>query len=570
MYRYSIKLIITITCCFLFLTNVMIAQDFGSMRSSVTNASTQQPSSLTLSLPQESDLTSIVQIDVVDPDVYLLQPGDVVSFQFEGNFSLFVPGIQINPSGAIVIPNLGAFLISDKTINEATVQLKEFAKNKLKKTELTYFGLEKARIITVDVLGAGNQSGSYSLPGLSRLDALIAKLYGKAENISGNDKLQTVSNKLPAFSFKEITDNSISFRDIVIKRKNGIKDTIDFVYFLRAGQKEANPVIQNGDQVFFTSQSKKQPRVSISGEVNAIGEFLFKSGETIADIIQLGSGFTTNSDTTFIYLESKTGNKKVDYSQWRTTILQPNDRVVVPENRREYAYSSAWVYGEVVNPGNYTVKDQITTVEELIEKAGGLTEDALKNGAYIIRSRQNTSATISAQSNFDLLLQRTSDQYIQGLEYLELESKLGRNRINIDLNDKSSFEKIRIYDGDNLIIPQNLNVVTVFGQVMIPGQYAYDSKKTVQDYIQNVAGGITNAADKERVFIIKAGTLSWYKPTETHLESGDLIFVDRIPYADFDTKTQIDISRNNLKLSIWSLIISAIGTTAILISALVR
>jgi len=72
--------------------------------------------------------------------------------------------------------------------------------------------------------------------------------------------------------FKEITDNSISYREIKIKGKTGRVDTIDFVYFLRAGSKNANPVIQNGDQVFFTTQSKKQARVSISGEVNAEGE----------------------------------------------------------------------------------------------------------------------------------------------------------------------------------------------------------------------------------------------------------------------------------------------------------
>jgi protein involved in polysaccharide export with SLBB domain len=549
--------------------NYGFCQDFGSMRQ---NAGSATPTSVSLpvAVPQENQLNTIVQIDVVDPSTYLLQPGDVVSFQFEGNFSLYVPSIQINPSGAIVIPNLGAFLLSDKTITEATEILSTFAKSKLKKTELTYFGLEKARIITVDVFGAAQQSGSYSLPGLSRLDALIAKLYGKAENISENDKLQSVVNKLPSFTFKEITDNSISYRDIIIKRKNGQRDTIDFVYFLRPGKKEANPVIQNGDQLFFTTQSKKQPRVSISGEVNAEGEFHFKKGESIQDILQLGSGFTTNSDTTFVWLASADGNKKVDRTQWSSVYLKPNERVVVPEKLREYEYSSAWVYGEVLNPGNYTVTDQETTVEELLQKAGGLTVNALPNGAYIIRSRQNTSATISAQSNFDLLLQRSSDQYIQGLEYLELESKLGRNRINLDLNDQASLKGIKIYDGDNLIIPQNLNVVTVFGQVMIPGQYAFDAKRSVEDYINKQAGGVTNAADANRIFIIKAGTLSWYKPEDTKLESGDLIFVDRVPYANFDTKTQIDISRNNLKLSIWSLVISAIGTTTILISALLR
>ena len=569
MKRYSIHFFLILLFTFSITVRGVLAQQSSSGLQTIGGQTVSSPT-LPLNNVSETDFNTIVQIDVVNPDEYLLQPGDVVSLQFEGNFSLYISALQINPSGYVVIPSLGSFEISDKTINDAKRILQKFASSKLKKTELTYFGLQKARIITVDVFGAASQSGSYSLPGLSRLDALIAKLYGKAENISSNDKLQTVSNKLPSFTFKEITDNSISYREIKIKGKTGRVDTIDFVYFLRAGSKNANPVIQNGDQVFFTTQSKKQARVSISGEVNAEGEFHYKKGETVADIIKLGSGFTTNSDTNFVMLVSPGKTEKIDNAQWKSTLLNPNDRVIVQEKNKEYNFSSAWVYGEVKTPGNFTVIDQETTVQELLEKAGGITDRALKNGAYIIRSRQNTSSTISAQSNFDLLLQRTSDQYIQGLEYLELESKLGRNRINLDLNDPASLNSIRLYDGDNLIIPQNLNVVTVFGQVMIPGQYAYSEKKTVQEYIDEQAGGVTNAADASRIFIIKAGTLSWYLTAETKLESGDLIFVDRVPYANFDTKTQIDISRNNLKLSIWSLVISAVSTTSLLLSILFK
>jgi len=549
---------------------LLLAGSLNAQKLPSSALSSQQPSSLSTMSFSGNDVEMPAQVHVVNPDTYILQPGDVVSLQFEGNFTLYVPSIQINPSGSIVLPNLGSFAISDISITEATKLLKEFAKKKLNKTELTYFGLEKARVATVDVFGVNRKSGSYTLPGLSRLEALMYKLFGQTDVITLANQSQTVINRPPNYSFKEILDNSVSYRDIVIRHKDGSKDTIDFVYFIRAGIGSSNPVVQNGDQLFFTTQSQKQARVSISGEVNFEGEFLYKNKETLADLVKLGSGFTTNSDTTYVYLVKTSGAQKIKREEWERVELEPNERVVVPQKVRELTSSSAWVYGQIEVPGNYSIADQETSVLELIEKAGGLRQSALRNGAYIIRSRQNTSTTISAQSDFDLLLQRTSDQFIQGLEYLELESKLGRNRINLNLDDKESLKAVRIYDGDNLIIPQNLNLVTVFGQVMIPGQYVFDASKSAVDYVKQEAGGMTNAANETRIFIIKAGTLSWYRPTETKIESGDLIFVDRVPYADFDTKTQIDISRNNLKLSIWSLVISAIGTTSLLLSVILR
>jgi len=549
---------------------LLLAGSLNAQKLPSSALSSQQPSSLSTMSFSGNDVEMPAQVHVVNPDTYILQPGDVVSLQFEGNFTLYVPSIQINPSGSIVLPNLGSFAISDISITEATKLLKEFAKKKRNKTELTYFGLEKARVATVDVFGVNRKSGSYTLPGLSRLEALMYKLFGQTDVITLANQSQTVINRPPNYSFKEILDNSVSYRDIVIRHKDGSKDTIDFVYFIRAGIGSSNPVVQNGDQLFFTTQSQKQARVSISGEVNFEGEFLYKNKETLADLVKLGSGFTTNSDTTYVYLVKTSGAQKIKREEWERVELEPNDRVVVPQKVRELTSSSAWVYGQIAVPGNYSITDQETSVLELIEKAGGLRQSALRNGAYIIRSRQNTSTTISAQSDFDLLLQRTSDQFIQGLEYLELESKLGRNRINLNLDDKESLKAVRIYDGDNLIIPQNLNLVTVFGQVMIPGQYVFDASKSAVDYVKQEAGGMTNAANETRIFIIKAGTLSWYRPTETKIESGDLIFVDRVPYADFDTKTQIDISRNNLKLSIWSLVISAIGTTSLLLSVILR
>lgn len=513
------------------------------------------------------------QVEIVNPESYLLQPGDRIGLQFQGTLSLFLPSVLINPSGYIVLPEIGSFKVADLTISEAQKVLESFVAKKLNKTSLTYFGLDKARNVTIDIVGFKEYTVSYSLPGLVRFNVIIDELFPNLrEQITidnSNKTLENTTNTSP-FLFDEAQKSSPSFRSIVIKDKTGREKQIDYMYYLRAGQKEHNPVLQNGDLIFFKKNDVKQARVSISGEVNFSGEFSFKTNETLFDLLRLGSGFTSNADTSFVIVYNGDSNKEVPNSSWRTTTLEPNDRVIVLPKEKQRLFSSAWVFGEVHIQGNFSIIDQKTTVAELLKKSGGTLPKALKNAAFIIRNNSSALENVNKRTNYDLLLQRTSDQYIQGLEYLNLESRLGRNRINLNLNDENLLNSTFLYDGDKLYIPRDFNSVTVFGQVMIPGQYSFVKGKAAAEYVKNDAGGISNAADGNRIFIIKAGTLSWYKPEDTTLESGDLIFVDRVPYADFDTKRQLDISNNNVTLSIWGLAIQAVSTTALLLSIILR
>lgn len=90
--------------------------------------------------------------------------------------------------------------------------------------------------------------------------------------------------------------------------------------------------------------------------------------------------------------------------------------------------------------------------------------------------------------------------------------------------------------------------------------YTFTSGNTIDDYL-DAANGLTIAADPERVFIIKAGSRAWYRTSETELESGDIIFVDRIPFEDVSTGRIYETQLSQLKSERTRLILQ--GVTAI-------
>ncbi|MEL0010633.1 MAG: hypothetical protein VW868_03630, partial [Bacteroidota bacterium] len=79
----------------------------------------------------------------------------------------------------------------------------------------------------------------------------------------------------------------------------------------------------------------------------------------------------------------------------------------------------------------------------------------------------------------------------------------------------------------------------------------------------------TIAADRDRVFIIKAGSRSWYKPSETTIQSGDIIFVDRIPLQDARSGLEYQLRIEDVKNQRIQIIMSGIGALTSVVTAYV-
>lgn len=487
----------------------------------------------------------------LDLENYVLGVNDLISIKIDGAQSLFLRGLLVNPQGDVTLPVVGPVNINGLSISESEKKIEEATAPHLKNASVT-ITIDSPRPVIYHVTGGVPYPGKYLTYPQSRVDQAIF-----SSVTSGNRDL---SKSIPNSS-DFLTNDNYSFRSIKIYHSDGTESEADLVKYFRTGSLKSNPFVKPGDLINIIPTNRETPKVSISGAVKADYEFEYKKGDTPALILEFGGGFEETADTTklFVYRRAVNGIEQivVKPQEWDSFNLLPNDRVVAPFGDEFDASASAWVYGEVTIPGNFPVESGSTTALELLQTAGGLSQEALPAAAYLVRSGGQKNE-IPNQFNADLM-KRTSDQYLQGLEYLDAETRLSKNKVYIDLSDNSQLQSLKIFDGDRLYIPRDDQTIFVFGQVNNPGYFGYTDTKTVNEYITQ-AGGFALSADKDRIFILKAGNATWFKVGDTDLSSGDKIFIDRQPVEELNAKRAYDIQKQQLRNQRTQLIMTAITT----------
>lgn len=487
----------------------------------------------------------------LDTENYVLGTNDLISIKIDAITPVSLRGILVNPQGYVVIPITGSVKISGLTIQQAEAKIKAAVSEQIKDPEIS-ITIENPRPAIIHITGGVPHPGKYIIPAQSRVDQAIF-----SSITSGDRNPSKVLNNSSDF----LKAGNYSFRSIQIFHADGSESEADLVKYFRTGELSSNPFIKDGDLISITPLNRETPKVSISGAVKADYEFEFKQGDTPALILSFGGGFEEVADTTklFIYRRGVTGIEQiaVESDDWNSFKLLPNDRVIAPFGNEFDASASAWIYGEVSVPGNFPIESGETTALELLQTAGGLSKEALPAAAYLVRSggRKNE---IPNQFNADLM-KRTSDQYLQGLEYLDVETELSKDQVFIDLSDNEELQGIKIFDGDHLYIPRDEKTIFVFGQVNKPGYFGFSTNKSTSEYIAQ-AGGFALSADKDRVFILKAGNATWFNVGDTELSSGDKIFIDRKPVEDLNAKRAYDIQKAQLRNQRTQLILTAITT----------
>jgi len=507
--------------------------------------------------------------DFLDFDSYKLDSRDVISVDVKGPVPLTARGLVVSPQGTIFIPMAGNIYVKEMTVTEATEAIKSSLNKYLNEFELQ-ISLDRARDVTVHVYGDVPFPGKYILPAGTRLDAALYPALFEGELPSGS-----LNGTRYAANF--LASNEFSLRNITISGEDDPDQTKgDLISYFRTGEKNYNPFLSDGDIIKVNRMTNSSPTITISGAVSNPGEFEYRNTDSISKTIRLGGGFIPEADTSKAIIfrsqpEPETIEMDLNSPESDRLTLHPNDRIVIPYLDNDIRGASAWVQGEAVLPGSFPINANETTLGELIDIAGGLTDDALAESAYVIRSNRNVR-NVRSSTDFNIQeLKRTSDQIEQGFQYLELEENLNsERRLYVNLRDSLDLTQTKINDGDRLFIPRNADAVVLYGQVNKPGDYRYDSTLGLNDYLSK-AGGVTLAADTERIFIIKAGSRTWMKPEMTDISSGDIIFVDRIPFDELNAQRSFDLQkqaarRNNIQLVLSGLTaITGIITTVVAI-----
>ncbi|MCH8485442.1 MAG: SLBB domain-containing protein [Candidatus Cyclonatronum sp.] len=534
--------------------------------------------------------------DAIDPATYRVGPGDLVTIVLTGNQSGTFRGLHVNPQGMVTLPNVGSVLVNNMLIEEAQAAVNELVRRSFRDTQAT-FTIERPRQITVHIAGDVPNPGSYFMPAHTRLDQAVLPAFFEREQdgeegsasaspaAPSSSRISTrpqpdasrvnVRNpaELPNLSRDFILNGRFAFRNIEIRRAGG--DTVhgDLVSYTVGGLLTGNPELKHGDVVLVRKKQEFAPQVSVSGSVVSPFTAEFRADDTIESLIAIAGGFTFDADTEAVQVHRFTmnGMQRIEVRDPAGFPLLPNDRIVVGFDADRRSNFSARVEGEANLPGVFPIERGVTTAADLLELAGGLSPKANAGAARLTRNRASWERLPDELNPFAYnadRIRRASDQLVEGFEYLEFEDRLGQNFVFIDLSDPEQLATVKIYENDVLHIPRDQQSVFVFGQVMNSGFYTFTEGTSVQEYIRR-AGGFALASDPDRVFVIKAGSNAWMRPSETTLQSGDLIFVDRQPFESLDMVRENDFRRRELRNRNIQLVLSGLATITSVITAYV-
>jgi protein involved in polysaccharide export with SLBB domain len=340
--------------------------------------------------------------------------------------------------------------------------------------------------------------------------------------------------------------------------------------------------LQKDDSVMIASilDYREKKSVSISGAVQAQGEFNFVENMTLRDLVVKAKGFTERANPDSIELVRiikdpnrliKTNEKTIVYKfaldkdlnfkKGADMVLENGDRVIVRSISGFEAIRMVNLEGEVLQPGDYSISNKAERISDLIKRAGGFTNYAYPAGAYLIRNEKQIGIQLKldkiAKENAKKLFQNGSNNKldattlkttdfttskalkdsIQDAKYVDKvfknEGIVGINLVEI-MKHPGGKEDLLLEEGDDIFVPRELQTIRVLGEVLFPTYVAFQHGTKLRTYIHS-AGGFTEQAQKKKVFVLYPnGTV---KSTKTflgmkfypRLEPGSRIIVPEKP-----------------------------------------
>ena len=314
----------------------------------------------------------------------------------------------------------------------------------------------------------------------------------------------------------------------------------------------------NEDQITIYSsyELKDSFTVSISGEIRNPGSYPFADSITLQQLILLAGGFTDRAIPTSIEVARQ--KKQVDITQLGASsseliqvslstdltkvgadfYLQPNDIILVKTDPAKKPQITVRVSGQVLFPGTYTLESQQDRVSALITRAGGLLPNADKIGIKLIRK---TNLADTADLNKIIKKQSNSTQDSVLAKQQDPSNALS-NEIAVEWNDnKSDYNPQRdiiLEAGDEIVIPQLRNTITLTGEVLKPVSVQYLQNKSFKYYISS-AGGFSAKAKKGKSFVVysngrskRAGSFLGLFRTYPKILPGSTVVVPAKPARD--------------------------------------
>ena len=268
----------------------------------------------------------------------------------------------------------------------------------------------------------------------------------------------------------------------ISKRMKGSGISKENYYFNYSDSEKT--VAQDGDTVIVKTIFESINQVEILGQVKRPGKYSYQEGMSLYDLLKISSGFEDESflssvsslNAELIRIDPQSSFEKIikinlfkSLDDNQSIALKNMDKIIIHQNPNYAENKVVQITGEIAIPGHYTISPNNITLKNLLEKAGGLTADALKEGITIDRDR----------------------------EVLGVDSKIVDEENGfIRLSWKNT--NIKLMPGDSIHVKKKSNTVFVTGEVNLPGLVEFKTGRSLNYYL-NSAGGLINKSSSINV-----------------------------------------------------------------------
>lgn len=335
-----------------------------------------------------------------------------------------------------------------------------------------------------------------------------------------------------------------------------------------AGNAADNLLLEQRDRIIIhrNPANVEPPTVYVKGEVAKPGRYLLTSNMHVEDLVLVAGGLKRSADSQDAILEHQHGTSAQDTPASSVAINLPAAMTGNPADSPALSNgdvltirqapgwdnlgASVTIRGEVMHPGTYGIRPG-ESLAAVLAKAGGLTPYAYPYGTVLTRrevrdlelkSREELVARVKAEANqVKALPENDADQKNAKLTAIaqtettltQLETNLPIGRVVIHTSpDSKTFEKAAadtpLRKGDVILVPKKANYVLVNGQVFNATAVGYLPERSAKWYLGQ-AGGLTQLADKNAVFVIRANGSILAAKNNRSMWSGDPLSAVLLP-----------------------------------------
>ncbi|WP_420455189.1 SLBB domain-containing protein [Rubrivirga sp.] len=482
----------------------------------------------------------------VDPDSYVVGPGDVFVVTVGGGALSGAAGqttATVTADGLLVIPQAGAFPAAGRTLASVRSAARAALRNLYRNVE-TDVSLAAPRRFSVFVSGAVPSPGRQVVSALGRVEDAVAEAAG------GLSPLDLADYSTP----RDGSERRVALRNVRATGRAGAERLIDLLRYYTTGDLGYNPLLTDGDAVFVPTFDPTREGVSVDGDVDRPGTYDRRPDDTAAAVVSAAGGPGLDAAGAVVrrtrLVDGRSESVEVPLADAAALDVRARDQISVRAGAPDAGLASA--VGAVLFPGTYPIQVGRTTLSDLVEAAGGLTAEALVRGAYLERAarsepRDEPLDPDETGTDSTLVIQpgRLSDLGLAGRRYYA-EETAATPRLSLDLSAAlGGSEALVLRDGDRLVVPRDLGVVRVSGQVSAPGYLPFTPGRTAGDYVA-LAGGPGPVATT--VYTIDARTGLFTAGRDTPVRAGDAVFVDRPETFDSPEFQSLDYQAQNLTL----------------------